>query len=472
MLSMKHTGAPPDRGRVLIAGGASAWADHLAEALSTEGHRALRVENLPDLPGEARTKSPDAIILAAGADPGAERALLEQVRRAQPDAQMVLVCEAPFLAQAFDWTKAGLGDFVEAAAGPAQCLLLAVRRAVERRWLHARLRQLDIGPLESAGTEGLVSSSNAMREILRRVTDLARTNTSVLLEGEEGSGRGTLARAMHLAGPRREEPFIRVSCVEVLAGDRAASGAGGRGARPVKGAMTLEEVFSSAGRGTIFLEAVEMLKGEAQRELLSRLEVQEQVLIQGAGARSEQPRILASTSHDLDLKVQRGQFDGTLYRRLKADSIRVPPLRERREEIPALVRHFFRQREAEGETVKGIDGATLNLLCRYDWPGNLRELEDCLRYTLEVTGGQSIRTDDLPEKIVDASRQQAVHAGGGALSLKGYEKYTIEQALSLCEGDVVAAATMLGIGRSTLYRKMKSHGVHRRAFRKGRVAGA
>lgn len=453
--------APPDRGRVLIVGGSAAWAGTLADALSADGHRVLRLEADAEASDSARVKNPDAVILACGAAAPAERAVMTRLREARPDMQIVLAADAASHDQALACAKAGLADFVEIQGGPIGSLLLTTRRAVERRWLQVRLGQLDAAPGNASGVEGLVGSSNAMRENLRRVEELARANTNVLIEGEPGTGRGTMSRVMHLAGPRREEPFIRLRCIEI----------GGSGQSP-KGSTSIEEAFAGVGRGTIFLEAIDALKGPAQRELLARLEALEQALLQGPGTRSEQPRLIASASSDLDLQVQRGQFEGELYRRLKGESLRLPPLRERREEIPALVSHFLRRLESDGESVKGMDGAALNLLCRYDWPGNLREVEDCLRYAMAVAGGASIRPDDLPEKIVESSRQQAAGQAAGALSLKGYEKHTIEQALSLCDGDVVATAAMLGIGRSTLYRKMKSHGVQRRSFRRSRKAGA
>ncbi|MDP3939408.1 MAG: sigma 54-interacting transcriptional regulator [Deltaproteobacteria bacterium] len=471
MIKKSSTNAPPDRGRLLISGGEAAWASALADALSAEGHRVIPGEGSVDLCDAVRVKNPDVIILYAGSKAAEGRALISELRALQPDLQIVLVSPSDSLGNAFAWATAGVIDFVEPFAAPSESILLTTRRAVERRWLLGRLRQLDIESGEGDGTGGLVGTSNAMREILRRVAELARTNAYVLIEGQEGTGRGTMARAMHLAGPRRDEPFIRVHCIEIQPSG-AAGAAAGNGERSGAGATSIEDVFARAGRGTIFFEAIDRLRGDAQREMLARLEAQEEALMQGAGARTEQPRIIASTSNDLDLQVQQGKFEGDLYRRLKADSLRLPPLRDRREEIPAFVRHFLRGFGTDGTDAKGMDRAALNLLCRYEWPGNLRELEDCLRYAVALTGGATIGTDDLPEKIVESSRQEALGAGGGSLSLKGCEKHTIEQALSLCDGDVIAAATMLGVGRSTLYRKMNSHGVHRRAFRRGRRTGA
>lgn len=437
------TNISANQGRVLIAGGAPDLVAALSSALERDGHRVSTIQSISVAIDVLTARNPDVLII--GSDPSGEggRAMLEQVRSARPGTQIILLVEAGSVPDAGAFVGAGLVDFLESLPAETELVALLVRRAVERKWLLTRVGQLDSIQDDTGTICGIVGSSLAMREISRRATQCAHDNVNVVIEGEEGTGRSTIARAIHQEGPRRDQPLIHV--------------------RRTEPAEAMAGLFGEAGAGTVFFEAVDALRGDAQRSILSILEAQEQEeIVQGSGDGETGPRIVALTSVDLDLQVQRGRFEGELYRRLKDESLRMPPLRERREDIPDLVQHFLRKHERQEVSVKGIDPTALNLLCQYDWPGNVRELEDSVRYAIAVAGAQTIQTEHLPEKVVESSKRRVVGESVGALSLKGYEKHTIKHALALCDGDILRAANMLGIGRSTLYRKMKFHGIRRR----------
>ncbi|MFQ5458537.1 MAG: sigma-54-dependent transcriptional regulator [Myxococcota bacterium] len=437
-----------DAGRVIIAGASADRLAALSRVLEGDGHRVSAVETPSAAIETMSSRNPDVMLVCGGDAAACGRAELARMRDARPETQICLLAGPDGLGDACSLAREGLADFVESAASAPEVVALLVRRAVERRRLRAQLAQVSPGSEGGGALAGVIGASLSMREVARSATQIGLGNAHVVIEGEVGSGRGTLGAAIHFEGPRKDEPFLRLRCTE--------------------SAEEVARVFGEAGQGTLLLEAVDTLRGDAQRALLAVLESQDQQVIQQSGAAAPRARIVALTSVDLDLQVQRGLFDGQLFRRLKGASVRMPPLRERREDIPALVQHFMEKHAREGVATKGVEPSAVNLLCQYDWPGNVQELEDCIRYAIAVAGSQVIEIDHLPEKVVEASQQRIVTESGGALSLKGYEKHTVEHALSLCDGDILRAAKMLGIGRSTLYRKMKSHGIRRRAFRRHR----
>jgi len=432
-----------NKGRVLIAGGASDLVAALSSALERDGHRVSTVQSVSMAVNLLNARNPDVLLIGSDPSGGGGRAILEQLRSARPGTQIILLVEAGGIPEASALAGEGLIDFLGSLPAETELVALLVRRALERRWLLTRVGQLNSSKDDAGTLCGVVGSSLSMREISRRATQCALGDVNVVIEGEEGTGRSTIARAIHQEGSRRDQPFIQV--------------------RRTESADAMAGIFGEAGAGTVFFEAVDALRGDAQRSILAILEAQEpSEIVQGAGGGETRPRIVALTSVDLDLQVQRGRFEGDLFRRLKGESLRMPPLRDRREDIPDLLQHFLQKHERPEASVKGIDPTALNLLCQYDWPGNVQELEDSVRYAIAVAGAQTIQTEHLPEKVVESSKRRVVGEGSGALSLKGYEKHTIEHALALCDGDILRAANMLGIGRSTLYRKMKFHGIRRR----------
>ncbi len=435
-----------NKGRVLITGGPADLVAALSSALERDGQRVSTIQSISMAIEVLTARNPDVLLI--GSDPSGKggRAVLEQVRAVRPGTQVILLTDRGGIADAGALARAGLVDFLESLPAETELVTLLVRRAVERKSLLTRVGQLDSSQ-DAAGTLcGIVGSSLSMREISRRATQCSLGHVNIVIEGEEGTGRSTIAKAIHQEGSRRDQPLIQVRRTET--------------------AEAMAGLFGEASAGTVLFEAVDALRGDAQRSVLSILEAQEQEeIVQGSGGGETRPRIVALTSVDLDLQVQRGRFEGELYRRLKGESLRMPPLRERREDIPGLVQHFLRKHEREEASVKGIDSTALNLLCQYDWPGNVQELEDCVRYAIAVAGVQTIQTEHFPEKVVESSKRRVVGESASALSLKGYEKHSIEHALMLCDGDILRAANMLGIGRSTLYRKMKFHGIRRRPIR-------
>jgi len=175
-------------------------------------------------------------------------------------------------------------------------------------------------------------------------------------------------------------------------------------------------------------------------------------------------RVLAATNRDLEEGVAQGSFRRDLYYRLKVVSIDIPPLRERPEDIPLLAHHFLQKVGGESPRVKGIDDAALRLLRKYPWPGNVRELENCIESAVAMARGETLGVEDLPESLIENVRPATARPPAGGLSLKAYEKHAIEETLTLCAGEILRTARMLGIGKSTLYRKMQQHGIPPRRF--------
>jgi DNA-binding NtrC family response regulator len=173
-------------------------------------------------------------------------------------------------------------------------------------------------------------------------------------------------------------------------------------------------------------------------------------------------RVVAATNRDLEDAVSKGTFRRDLYYRLKVVAIDLPALRERPEDIPPLVHFFLQKLGGENPRVKAIDDAALRLLRRYPWPGNVRELENCIESAVAMARADTLGAEDLPESLIESVRPAAARPPSGGLSLKAYEKHAIEEAIAVCAGDIPRAARMLGVGKSTLYRKMQQHGIRAR----------
>jgi formate hydrogenlyase transcriptional activator len=339
------------------------------------------------------------------------------------------------------------------AAAYEQISLLKARLEQENVYLRSELGA-------SQELDQLIGGGPAMREVRRSVTQVAPTDSTVLILGETGTGKERVARAIHELSPRREHLLVKVNCAALapgvlaseLFGHEAGAFTGAVKARPGR--------FEVAHQGTLFLDEIAEVPQETQVLLLRVL--QERV-IERVGSSEPIPvdvRVLAATHRDLQAGVAEGWFRADLFYRLHVFPLRLPPLRERREDIPDLVRHFVaRIGRRMGRPLKEVGRRTLDLLCSYDWPGNVRELENLVERALIVSSGESLEID--PTWLTACLRGPTA-----AAPLADVERRTILAALERCGGKVygvAGAARLLGLKPTTLYGKMRKHGISRRA---------
>lgn len=320
--------------------------------------------------------------------------------------------------------------------------------------------------LERQGTLGtrgpLVARSKALLGILDLLPQVANSKATVLIEGESGTGKELIAREIHRLSPRRDQPFVAVNCAALAEGVLESELFG-----HVKGAFTGAIAdrpgrFEMAHKGTIFLDEIAEMTPMAQAKLLRVLQEEEFERVGGNKAVKVDVRVVAATNKHLAMVIKEGRFRDDLYYRLQVFPIRVPPLRERKEDVLPLIEHsLIRLNKTMGKTIREIDGPALQLLEAHEYPGNVRELENILEHAFIRCPDHTVRMEHLPAHLLTADTQavRMTRAGeqAGAKSLAALEQEAIVQALQRTAWDHRKACKILGVSRSTLLRRIKAY---------------
>jgi PAS domain S-box-containing protein len=310
--------------------------------------------------------------------------------------------------------------------------------------------------------EDIVSKSPAMRSVRELLPLVARSSSTVLIEGEPGTGKELVARAIHNLGPRRDAPFVAVNC-GAIPDTLVESELFGH----VRGAFTDAKTdrpgrFAAAEGGTLLLDEVGEVSPSVQVKLLRVLQEKEFTPLGSVRPVRSDVRILAATNRDLALEASHGKFRQDLYYRLNVVRIALPPLRTRSGDLPLLVDHFIRKFNAlQGRRITAVSDHAMASLLAYPFPGNVRELENAVEHAFVVCAGNTIRLDDLPRQIVDREgpAREPDRRGSTAGPLEHAEAAAIREALDRHHGNRTRAAADLGVSRNTLWRKMKRHGM-------------
>ena len=337
-----------------------------------------------------------------------------------------------------------------------------VSREFETRQLRTEVQRLR-SELETTYTfEGIVGKGRNMQKVFALMQRAAESDLTVLIQGESGTGKELVAKSIHYSGARRSGPFVAVNCAAIpetlveseLFGHERGAFTGASKQRVGQ--------FERAHGGTLFLDEVGDLSGALQAKLLRVLQEREILRVGGTADIPVDIRVIAATNKDLEAAVKAGSFRSDLFYRLSAFPLPLPPLRERREDIPPLAAHFLTTYARNiGKSIDGMSPAVLQGLLAHDWPGNIRELKNAMEYgaLLETTG--RLEAGSLPHHISSpgAARTAPGAAAQPVLSLAEIERQALVQALDAAKEDVAAAARVLGISRSTLYRKLKRHAI-------------
>jgi two-component system response regulator AtoC len=447
--------------RVLIADDDDALRESLGLVLAAEGYE---VACAPD--GAAALALAEAqpfdVVLCDLRMPGRDGLeLLPELARKLPGAPVILMSAYGSSDLALEAMRRGAYDYLAKPFQPSEALL-AIRKAHERERLRRANQLLQREVERAVGERPIVAASPTMIEVLEVVERAAEFKATVLLVGESGTGKEVLARAIHAQSPRRNEPFVAVNCgaiPEALLESELFGHA--------KGAFTGADrahrgLFAEADGGTLFLDEIGELPLALQVKLLRVLQEEEVRPVGESKPRKVDVRVLAATARDLQAEVAGGRFREDLFYRLDVVRVRVPPLRERREDIPLLVDHFLgRSRETLGKAMRSIDDAALERLVGYDWPGNVRELENVLERAVILARGERLTVADLPPNLAAAGPTR--EAGARDLSLRrarrALEAQLIVQALGATGGNRTHAARLLGISHRALLYKLKEHGI-------------
>jgi len=312
----------------------------------------------------------------------------------------------------------------------------------------------------------IVGSSDALHRVLDNVIRVAPTDATVLITGESGTGKELVASAIHKRSRRSGRPFIRVNCAAIPPSLIASELFGyERGA--FTGALRSKVgLLQSANGGTVFLDEIGELPLEMQAKFLRFLQEKEVRPIGSNHGVKVDVRVIAATNRDLEAAYRRGDFRKDLYFRLNVVTVQLPPLRERRSDIPLLVQWFL-ERLSKGSPAQ-VTASAMKCLLQYDWPGNVRELENCMERATALGDGRMIDVDDLPGSISNGTtisdEARTSHPTlASSTDLEDIERATIQRVFDQVNGDKVIARKMLGISRATLYRKLKRYNIGSRA---------
>jgi len=389
---------------------------------------------------------------------------LRRIKERRPEALVIVVTGYGTVQSAVQAMKNGAYDYVTKPFSVDELKLLLERVASHLK-LKSENRLLREKVKSKQGFGGIIGRAPEMEKLYRIIAKAANSVHPVLILGESGTGKEMVARSIHYSGPFRDKPFIPVDCGSLVPTLIESELFG-----YVKGAFTganqaKDGLMAMAEGGTIFLDEVGELPVDLQAKMLRALQEKE---IRPVGSTRRVPinvRILAATNRDLEQAVMQGNFRRDLYFRLNVLSLRIPALRERRQDIPLLIAHFIERMVRTSGQEKMLSDDALKALLAYDWPGNVRELENCLERTYAFTSGPIIHTTDLPREIVKSNPETLSDSGSiegrpRIIPMAELEKQTILSAIAELHGDKLQAARMLGIGKTTLYRKLKDYAMH------------
>jgi transcriptional regulator with PAS, ATPase and Fis domain len=312
---------------------------------------------------------------------------------------------------------------------------------------------------------GLISGNGKMRAVFSLIEKVASTNSPILIIGETGSGKELVARAIHERSTRASNPFIAINCA-VLSETLLESELFGHEKGAYTGAVSRKHgLFEVADKGTIFLDEILDMPQKVQAKLLRALETKSFRRVGGTKDIEVDVRLLSASSVDLGQAIEAGNFRKDLYYRLSTVVIEIPPLRERKDDIPILVEFFVKrlERAAGGRNV-GVSGGAVDALCSFGWPGNVRELEHVIERAYVLSDGDLIDEEDLPERLRKAEK---IPLSEGLAPLEEIEKRYIAKVLKETGGNRTRAAKILGIDRKTLYRKVRTGQIDPKDFNQG-----
>jgi DNA-binding NtrC family response regulator len=383
--------------------------------------------------------------------------MVGELRQMRPETPVVLMTAFGSIDSAVEAMRAGAFDYITKPFEP-DAVLLTVEAAVERRALEEENRRLRRAVDRTASFGDLIGESPAMQEIFALIKRVAHRRSNVLITGESGTGKEVVARTLHYHGVRSNEPFVPVNCTAIPEGLLESELFG-----HVRGAFTgahasKRGLFEKADGGTLFLDEIGDMGANLQGKLLRVLQDQEIRPVGGTKSVTVDVRIVAATNHDLQEEIEKGSFREDLFYRLNVIPIHIPPLRERREDVPALIDAFI-ARHSDGER-RAFTPAAVQRLQSAPWKGNARELENFVERTLALSDSPILDVDDLP--LGSQADAPAAAAGGSLrdlvdrrLPLHEVDDLYIDEVLELTGGNKVQATRILGIDRKTLYRRLE-----------------
>ena len=438
--------------KILVVDDEAIIRESLRDWLSDAGYQVFIAENGSQAL-EIIEKEKLGIVIADLVMPGMDGIeLMKGAKEASPHIAVIIITAYGSIPTAIAAMKEGAYDYIEKPFCPERVELL-IKKLVEHQGLLQETLSLRQRLEERYRFENIIAKSHKMQQIFEMIGTVAQSNATVLITGESGTGKELIARALHKLSPRRDKPFIAVSCA-ALPESLLESELFGHEKGSFTGAVAQRKGrFELAHKGTLFLDEIGEMSANIQVHLLRVLEEREFTRVGGTELVKSDVRIISATNKELREAVSRGEFRDDLYYRLNVVTIQLPPLRERAEDIPLLAQHFlnkFALENQKGDITFSPDA--MDFLMKYEWPGNVRELENAIERAVVLARNSSLTAADLSPHNLPLLRQASL-----GKSLKEVEEDHILYVLTETRGNYSKAAKLLGITRMTLHNKVKEY---------------
>ena len=382
--------------------------------------------------------------------------LLEEVKRVAPLTPVIIITAFGTIESAIQAMKMGAYDYI---TKPFQIdeIILTVRKALENRLLKKEVLRLKKEVESRYDFHHLIGRSPSMQRIYDLIERISDSSSNVLITGESGTGKELAAKAIHYSGIRKEGPFVAVNCAAIPETLFESELFGYK-----KGAFTdakadKKGLIFEAHEGTLFLDEITEMPAMLQAKLLRVIEEKEVRPLGDTNSYPVDVRVISTTNRNIQSAIQEGNFREDLYYRMKVIDIELPPLRERKEDIPFLVHHFVSKfAQGQKKSISGISEEAMKILLNYPWPGNVRELENVIQRAITLSQHDTILPEDLPASMVETIKENLVErAFQKKYTMDQLEKEYIRKVLMEVEGNKSKAAEILGFDRKTLYRKLE-----------------
>ncbi len=408
-----------------------------------------------------RESTPDLVLLdiqMPGID-GIEA--LKKIKEYEPLIPVVMMSAHGTIEKAVQSMKLGAHDFITKPFASDR-LLVTVNNALLNSLMQKEIKELKLELKDRYQFNNIIGQSGVMQEVFRAMEKVVDSNVTVLIQGESGTGKELIARAIHFHNKQRgPHAFVAVNCSALpeslleseLFGHEKGSFTGATGRRIGK--------FELANGGTVFLDEIGLMTPATQAKVLRVLQEREFERVGGNELVKVDTRVISATNKDLEEAVKKGEFREDLYYRTSVFPIKLPPLRERKEDLPLLAAHFLtKYANQEGKEIEDIAPDALELLMSYHWPGNVRELENAIERAVVLAAPPEITAKDLPPSVRALGEKRIFETDNKLAGwIEKLEESALRQALLECEGNISQTAKKLGIGRATIYRKARKYGL-------------
>ena len=443
--------------KILVVDDDAVARDLLVEELQKQGYLVEAATDGQDAIERGRRSHFDLVLtdIRMGEVSGLD--VLAAFKQSSPETCIVLLTAFGSMEGAIEAIKLGAYDYLAKPFKKEEVKLVVQRSLDHARLIRENVRIREV-LREHQAVSPLVGNSPLMLDVYKLVAKVSAGRSTVLIEGESGTGKELVARAIHANSPRRDSPFVAVNCA-ALPDTLLESEMFGHEKGAFTGAVGAKQgLFEVADGGSLFLDEVGELGQALQVKLLRVIQEQEVRRVGGTSSVKVDVRIIAATNRDLARMVKEGRFREDLFYRLNVVRIVLPPLRERKEDIPMLAHHCLQKIGASGRhAIRGFVPETMTLFSRYHWPGNVRELENVIERAVSLAHGPLVLPSDLPEGLQQISMTQPEE--NGLVTLEELEKRHLQKVLRETGGNKVKAARILGIDRRTLYRMAERFGL-------------